>query len=107
MLFLSFELFFFVPLSVEALDISPMSQNTVNGTAVAGAGDNATTTTSTATMSSADKGTWCVRASARANLTTNPIRDLVDRMDLQGNPDKAMIPLSIGMLPAVSGLSAV
>ncbi|EGD81724.1 tyrosine aminotransferase [Salpingoeca rosetta] len=37
-----------------------------------------------------------VRASFTAMNTVNPIRDLVDTMDIKGNPDKRMIALSIG-----------
>eukprot|EP00049_Salpingoeca_infusionum_P019091 m.360163 g.360163 ORF g.360163 m.360163 type:complete len:408 (+) comp18908_c0_seq1:170-1393(+) len=39
---------------------------------------------------------WNIRASKVAMDTTNPIRDLVDNMDLTGNPELPMIPLSIG-----------
>ena len=42
------------------------------------------------------RGTWCVPASTVARNTHNPIRKLVDGMNLVPNKDKEMIALSIG-----------
>lgn len=39
---------------------------------------------------------WDVRPSEMANNTLNPIRAIVDGMELTPNPDKPMISLSIG-----------
>lgn len=39
---------------------------------------------------------WCVRSSWTAKNTVNQIRRLVDGMDLQPNPEKSIIALSIG-----------
>ena len=48
-------------------------------------------------ITSAMSASWApVPASEVAKRTINPIRDLVDQMDLTGNPEKKMIPLSIG-----------
>lgn len=39
---------------------------------------------------------WNIQASAFATNSVNPIRQIVENMDVQPNPDKALIPLSIG-----------
>jgi tyrosine aminotransferase len=39
---------------------------------------------------------WSVLASETARRTFNPIRAIVDKMDLKPNPHKEFIPLSIG-----------
>jgi tyrosine aminotransferase len=57
---------------------------------------------------------WRVKASVVARKTINPIRDLVDTMEITPNPDKKMISLSIGdptvfgnLLPAPEMVDAV
>ncbi|XP_071448916.1 tyrosine aminotransferase [Hetaerina americana] len=42
------------------------------------------------------RGGWCVRASALARNTFNPIRAIVENLRLAPHPDKPMIALSIG-----------
>lgn len=39
---------------------------------------------------------WIVHASTGALNTSNPIREIIETMDLAENPDKKVIPLSIG-----------
>lgn len=41
-------------------------------------------------------GTWKVQASAGALNTSNPIREIIESMNLAENPNKKVIPLSIG-----------
>lgn len=41
---------------------------------------------------------WKVQSSKFAVNTTNPIRAIVEHLNVQPNPDKAFIPLSVGML---------
>lgn len=43
------------------------------------------------------KSEWNVQASKFAVNTTNPIRAIVEHLNVQPNPDKAFIPLSVGM----------
>ena len=40
--------------------------------------------------------TWSVPCSDMAKKTNNPIRKIIDEMKLEPNPEKDMIPLSIG-----------
>ena len=40
--------------------------------------------------------TWSIPCSTMAKKTVNPIRQIVDEMKLEPNPEKEMIPLSIG-----------
>ncbi|XP_031634159.1 tyrosine aminotransferase [Contarinia nasturtii] len=42
------------------------------------------------------KREWNVKSSEFANLTTNPIRAIVEHLNVQPNPNKAFIPLSVG-----------
>lgn len=42
------------------------------------------------------KREWNVQASKFAINTTNPIRAIVEHLNVQPNPDKAFIPLSVG-----------
>ena len=42
------------------------------------------------------RDTWNVRASKFANNTFNPIRNIVENLKIQPNPEKPMIALSIG-----------
>lgn len=39
---------------------------------------------------------WNVEATSFAKNTINPIRNIVERLKLEPNPEKYMIPLSIG-----------
>lgn len=39
---------------------------------------------------------WTVKASCGSLNTSNPIREIIESMDLAENPDKKVIPLSIG-----------
>lgn len=39
---------------------------------------------------------WIIHASTGALNTSNPIREIIETMDLAENPDKKVIPLSIG-----------
>lgn len=39
---------------------------------------------------------WTVQASKGALKTSNPIREIIETMNLAENPDKKLIPLSIG-----------
>lgn len=41
---------------------------------------------------------WSVKASQFSVNTTNPIRAIVEHLNVQPNPDKAFIPLSVGKL---------
>lgn len=41
---------------------------------------------------------WNVQSSKFAINTTNPIRAIVEHLNVQPNPDKAFIPLSVGKL---------
>ena len=43
-----------------------------------------------------DTSSWKVRASHTARNTLNPIRAVVDEMDIHPNPEKKMITLSLG-----------
>lgn len=65
---------------VEVASKLAMSNNRQNGA------------TSAAPLSS----TWKVEASSGALNTSNPIREIIETMDLSKNPDKKVIPLSIG-----------
>ena len=47
---------------------------------------------------------WSVPCSSMAKNTCNPIRKIVDEMKLDPNPEKEMIPLSIGKLLKSSNL---
>lgn len=47
---------------------------------------------------SRNKRQWNVKASQFAVNTTNPIRAIVEHLNVQPNPDKAFIPLSVGKL---------
>lgn len=47
---------------------------------------------------------WDVRPSGMASNTVNPIRAIVDSMQLRPNPDKPMIALSIGATCSVISL---
>lgn len=49
-----------------------------------------------ATSAQAVNSTWRVEASSGALNTSNPIREIIETMDLSKNPDKKVIPLSIG-----------
>ena len=40
---------------------------------------------------------WEVIVSPKAKATVNPIRSVVETLKLEPNPEKQMIPLSIGM----------
>ena len=40
---------------------------------------------------------WDVTVSPKARATVNPIRSVVETLKLDPNPEKQMIPLSIGM----------
>lgn len=42
------------------------------------------------------KRKWNVKPSKFAINTTNPIRAIVEHLNVQPNPDKAFIPLSVG-----------
>lgn len=42
------------------------------------------------------KREWNVKSSKFALNTTNPIRAIVEHLNVQPNPDKAFIPLSVG-----------
>lgn len=48
------------------------------------------------TVDMCDQKFWDVRASDIANNTHNPIRAIVESLQLEPNPDKQMISLSIG-----------
>lgn len=39
---------------------------------------------------------WNVKASEFARKTTNPIRAIVEHLNVQPNPEKSFIPLSVG-----------
>lgn len=39
---------------------------------------------------------WNVKASEFAKKTTNPIRAIVEHLNVQPNPEKSFIPLSVG-----------
>jgi len=41
---------------------------------------------------------WEVTVSAQIKATVNPIRSIVETLKLEPNPEKQLIPLSIGML---------
>lgn len=43
-----------------------------------------------------DKRDWNVQASKFALNTTNPIRAIVEHLNVQPNPEKSFIPLSVG-----------
>lgn len=45
---------------------------------------------------SVKKREWHVKSSKFALNTTNPIRAIVEHLNVQPNPDKAFIPLSVG-----------
>ena len=45
-----------------------------------------------------EKGRWKVKASHFAHNTFNPIRNIVDSMEIAPNPSKHLISLSIGKL---------
>lgn len=55
-------------------------------------GNNSTTTAT----SSASTTNWNIKASSGAMNTSNPIREIIETMNLSGNPNKKVIPLSIG-----------
>lgn len=60
---------------------------------------NASTTTSPAATSNAtttNNTNWSIQASSGAMNTSNPIREIIETMNLSGNPNKKVIPLSIG-----------
>ena len=42
------------------------------------------------------KNSWSVKPSSLAMNSVNVIRNIVEKMDIKPNPDKKMIPLSIG-----------
>lgn len=54
------------------------------------------TTATTVTTDSVKKRDWNVKSSKFALNTTNPIRAIVEHLNVQPNPDKAFIPLSVG-----------
>lgn len=54
------------------------------------------TESTTVTTDSVKKRDWNVKSSKFALNTTNPIRAIVEHLNVQPNPDKAFIPLSVG-----------
>ena len=44
------------------------------------------------------QGNWCIQASSFAINSINPIRQIVENLNVSPNPDKKLIPLSIGEL---------
>lgn len=46
--------------------------------------------------SNISRKTWNVEASNFAKLSINPTRNIIERLNLEPNPKKYMIPLSIG-----------
>lgn len=48
------------------------------------------------TISSDKQRVWNVKSSKFALNTTNPIRAIVEHLNVQPNPDKSFIPLSVG-----------
>lgn len=47
-------------------------------------------------LTSGPKRDWDIQPSSFATNSVNPIRQIVENMDVQPNPDKVLIPLSIG-----------
>ena len=79
--------------SVGGGQTAPSTSRTEEATAVASDSD-ARVATKDAPVHAVDG--WPVAASARAQRTVNPIRNLVQQVQLQPNPDKPLIHLSVG-----------
>lgn len=43
---------------------------------------------------------WAVKASEEARMIVNPLRNIVDKLNMSPNPDKELLNLSIGIVMA-------